>query len=159
MKNDYQIAFIDIDWTILDHNTKDWDYPSLEAIKKLQQVGVLIVFATARSYASVVGTGLLNLVTPNGIITNNGGLTFFDDKIINKNTFPEELVRKVLDVANKHQVVLQFACLKDRHFTLEPNDYVRQYFSVYYEAYPPIRQNDVSNVTERITTIITLLSL
>ena len=84
MKKDYQIAFIDIDWTILDHNTKDWDYPSLEAIKKLQQMGVLIVFATARSYASVVGTGLLNLVTPNGIITNNGGLTFFDDKIINK---------------------------------------------------------------------------
>ncbi len=148
MKNDYQIIFIDIDWTILDHNTKDWDYPSLEAIKKLQQMGVLIVFATARSYASVVGTGLFNLITPNGIITNNGGLTFFDDKIINKNTFPEELVRKVLDVANKHQVVLQFACLKDRHFTLEPNDYVRQYFSVYYEAYPPVRQNDVSNVTE-----------
>ena len=62
MKNDYQIAFIDIDWTILDHNTKDWDYPSLEAIKKLQQMGVLIVFATARSYASVVGTDLFNLI-------------------------------------------------------------------------------------------------
>ena len=148
MKKDYQIAFIDIDWTILDHNTKDWDYPSIEAIKKLQQTGVLIIFATARSYASVVGTGLFNLITPHGMITNNGGLTFFDDKIINKNTFPEELARKVLDVANKHQVVLQFACLKDRFFTQEANEYVRQYFSVYYEAYPPVKQNDVSNVTE-----------
>lgn len=148
MKKDYQIAFIDIDWTILDHNTKDWDYPSLEAIIKLQQMGVLIVFATARSYASVIGTGLLNLITPNGMITNNGGLTFFDDRVINKNTFPEELVKKVLDVANKHQVVMQFASLKDRFFTTEANEYVRQYFSVYCEAWPPVLKDNVSNVTE-----------
>ena len=39
MKNKYQIVFIDIDWTILDHSIHDWDYESLEAIKKVQELG------------------------------------------------------------------------------------------------------------------------
>lgn len=153
MKNDYKIAFIDIDWTILDHNIKDWDYSSLDAIKKLQEMGVLIVFATARSYASVKGTGLFDQITPNGLITNNGGLTFFNDEIIYKNTYPENLVKEILDVANRHQVVLQFATLKDRHFTNEPNEYVRNYFSIYYESWPVVLKDNVSNVSEIIAFI------
>ncbi len=153
MKNDYKIAFIDIDWTILDHNVKDWDYSSLNAIKKLQEMGVLIVFATARSYASVKGTGFFNHITPDGLITNNGGLTFFNDKIIYKNTYPENLVKDILNVANKHQVVLQFATLKERHFTMEPNEYVRHYYSVYYEEWPLVLENNVSDVTEIIAFI------
>ncbi len=148
MKNKYQIVFIDIDWTILDHNIHDWDYESLEAIKKVQELGVQVVFVTARSYASVKGTGLLNLITPYGLITNNGGLTFINDEILYKNVYPEDIVKKVLEVANKHQVVLQFATLKDRYFTDEPNDYVRQYYAVYYEEWPLVKKDLVSNVSE-----------
>lgn len=153
MKKEFKIAFIDIDWTILDHTTKDWDYPSLDAIKKLQEMGVLIVFATARSYASVTGTGLFNQIKPDGMITNNGGLTFFKDEIIYKNTYPEDLVKKILDTANKHHVVLQFATIKDRHFTMEPNDYVRNYYSVYYEEWPPVLRNSIKDVSEIIAYI------
>ena len=148
MKNKYQIVFIDIDWTVLDHNIHDWDYESLEVIKKVQELGVQVVFVTARSYASVKGTGLLNLITPNGLITNNGGLTFINDKILYKNVYPEDIVKKVLEVASKHNVVLQFATLKDRYFTNEPNDYVRQYYAVYYEEWPLVKKDLVSDVSE-----------
>ena len=148
MKNKYQIVFIDIDWTILDHNIHDWDYESLKAIKKIQDMGVQIVFVTARSYPSVRGTGLFKFITPNAIITNNGGLTFINDEILYKNVYPEEITKKVLEVANKHQVVLQFATLKDRYFTSEPNDYVRQYYAVYYEEWPLVKRDLVSDVSE-----------
>ena len=150
MKRLFKAAFIDIDWTVLDHYIHDWDYDSIEAIKKIQKMGVQIIFVTARSYASVKGTGLFNLITPNGIITNNGGLTFYNDEILYKKTIPEDLVKKALEVANKNDVVLQFATLKDRHFTNEPNDYVRQYYSVYHEEWPVIRKDYVSDVTEII---------
>ena len=150
MKRNFKVAFIDIDWTVLDHYIHDWDYDSIEAIKKIQKMGVLIIFVTARSYASVKGTGLFNLITPNGIITNNGGLTFFNDVILFKKTIPEDLVKKVLDVSNKNNVVLQFATLKDRHFTAEANEYVRHYYAVYHEEWPLIRQDCVSDVSEII---------
>lgn len=150
MKKEYKIVFVDIDWTVLDHEIHDWDYESLNALKKIQEMGVLVVFVTARSYASVMGTGLFNHIAPNGIITNNGGLTFFNDKLLYKKTIPENLVKEVLEVSNRHHVVLQLAALKDRYFSAEPNEYVRQYFSVYYEEWPEIRQSCVSDITEII---------
>ena len=153
MKNDYKIAFIDIDWTILDHNIHDWDYESITALKKIQKMGVFVVFVTARSYASVVGTGLFNHITPNGMITNNGGLTFFNDELLNKNVYPESLVKRTIDIANKHNVVLQISTLKDRYLSLEANEYVRNYYSVYYEKWPLVNGNIVSNVTEIIAFI------
>lgn len=153
MKKDYKIVFVDIDWTVLDHEIKDWDYQSLSALKKIQEMGVLVVFVTARSYASAKGTGLFSQITPNGMITNNGGLTCFDDKIIDKKTIPEDLVKDTLEVAKKHNVVLQLATLKDRYFSSEANDYVRQYFSVYYEEMPTIKVNCISDVTEMIAFI------
>ena len=150
MKKEYKIVFVDIDWTVLDHEIHDWDYESLNALKKIQEMGVLVVFVTARSYASVKGTGLFDQITPNGIITNNGGLTFFNDKLLYKKTIPENLVKEVLEVSNKHHIVLQLAALKDRYFSAEANDYARQYFSVYYEEWPEIRPNCVSDITEII---------
>ena len=153
MEKDYKIAFIDIDWTILNHNIHDWDYESITALKKIQEMGILVVFVTARSYASVVGTGLFKHITPNGMITNNGGLTFFNDKIIDKNIYPEALVKKTLEVTNKHQVVLQISTLKDRYLSLDANEYVRNYYSVYYEKWPLVCQDVVSNVTEIIAFI------
>ena len=56
----YRIAFIDIDWTILDHDIHDWDYESLDVLRELQRAGLLIYLCTARPYDSIVHTGLLN---------------------------------------------------------------------------------------------------
>ena len=40
MKKSYKIAFIDIDWTILNHKDHSFDMPSIESIKKMQAQGV-----------------------------------------------------------------------------------------------------------------------
>ncbi len=149
MKKDYKIAFIDIDWTILNHRDgHSFDIPSIEAIKKAQSDGLLIYICTARTYASVKLTGLFDLLKPDGVICTNGNVIFTGDTLLDALIIPEEIVRQVLKVANKHHVVLEFAGLKDKYFTSEINQYVRNYLSIYYEGIPEVRKNVTKNVTE-----------
>ena len=149
MKKDYKIAFIDIDWTILNHNDGHYfDMPSIEAIKKAQSEGLLIYICTARTYASAKLTGLLDLLKPDGMICTNGNVTFVGDEHLDALIIPEDIVKQVLKVANKHHVVLEFAGLKDKYFTSEINQYVKNYLSIYYEGVPDVRKNATKNVTE-----------
>ena len=149
MKKDYKIAFIDIDWTILNHNDGHYfDMPSIEAIKKAQSEGLLIYICTARTYASAKLTGLLDLLKPDGMICTNGNVTFVGDTLLDALIIPEDIVKQVLKVANKHHVVLEFAGLKDKYFTSEINQYVKNYLSIYYEGVPDVRKNATKNVTE-----------
>lgn len=149
MKKDYKIAFIDIDWTILNHKDgHNFDVPSLEALKKAQEEGVLIYFCTARTYASASLTGLFDLIKPDGMICTNGNVIFVGDALLEAKTIPEALVKRVLKAANRHHVVLEFAGLKDKYFTSKINQYVINYLSVYYESMPEVRKNAIENVTE-----------
>ena len=110
----YQIVFVDIDWTILDHNKNDWDYPSLETLKKAQEEGILIYLCTARPFDSVYHTGLLDIFNPDGIICTNGGVCFIKDKLLFSNIIPEPIVKQVEDIANKYNLVLELSTNKDR---------------------------------------------
>lgn len=150
MKKAYKIAFIDIDWTILNHKDHTFDYPSIENIKKAQEKGLLIYFCTARTYISVENTGLLNLVKPDGIICTNGGLVFINDKLVKANVISEEIVRNVLKVANRHHVVLEFATFKEKYFTNNINQYVNNYYYIYYEKMPEVRKNATKDITEML---------
>ena len=116
MQKDYKIAFIDIDWTILNHHDGHaFDMPSIEAIKKAQEQGLLVYICTARTYASAKMTGIFEHIKPDGIICNNGNIVFVNDTLLEAKTIPEEIVKKVLKAANRHHVVLQFAGITDRY--------------------------------------------
>ena len=66
--NKYKIIFVDIDWTILDHDLHDWHYLSIDALKEAQKKGILVYLNTARPYDSIVHTGLFNIFKPDGIV-------------------------------------------------------------------------------------------
>ena len=149
MNDGYKIAFIDIDWTILNHNNGHYfDMVSIEAIKKAQNDGLLIYFCTARTYASTIYTGLFDLIKPDGIICTNGNVIFVGDNLLDAITFPEEMVQKILKVANRHHVVLEFAGLKDKYYTNDINQNVKNYLSIYYEEKVDVRKKETKNVTE-----------
>ena len=74
-----KIIFVDIDWTILNHDIHDWDYDSLAALKKAQEKGILIYLCTARPYDSVLNTGIFDYLKPDGIICTNGAVAFIKD--------------------------------------------------------------------------------
>lgn len=150
MSQNIKIAFIDIDWTILNHKDHTFDAPSIEAINKAQSCEVLIYLCTARTYISAQNTGIFDLIKPDGIICSNGGTIFIGDKLYKAKAYPPELVKKVLEVANVHDIVLQFATFKEKFLTNDVNRYVLNYHSVYYEKIPEVRKNIIKNVTEII---------
>ena len=76
---DIKIIFSDIDWTILDHVTHSFDIASINALKAAQKRGILVYLATARPYLSMEQTGLLDLITPDGVICTNGSVAFIND--------------------------------------------------------------------------------
>ena len=136
----YKIAFIDIDWTILNHEINDWDYQSIDALKQAQKEGMLIYLCTARPYDSIYHTGLLDIFDPDGIVCTNGGVCFIKDKLLFSNIIPTNIVREIEKIANKHHLVLELATDKDRYFTASPNKYVENYFKVYREIIPHVEE-------------------
>lgn len=138
----YQIIFVDIDWTILDHNKGDFDYDSINKLIELQKEGLLVFLNTARPYDSIYHTGLLKLFHPDGIISTNGGVGFIKDKLLYENIIPEDIVRSIEKTANKHHLVLELSKNKERHFTNKRNKYVDNYFSIFKEVIPCIKKYD-----------------
>lgn len=136
----YEIAFIDIDWTILDHDLHDWDYDSLNVLKDLQKRGLLIYLCTARPFDSIVHTGLFNIFHPDGVICTNGGVAFVGEELLFANIIPEDIVRDIERICNKHHLVLELSTNKERYFTAKANTYVHRYFSVFNETIPVIKK-------------------
>ena len=147
MKNDIKIIFVDIDWTILNHKIHDWDYLSIDALKKAQQKGILVYLCTARPYDSVVHTGLLDFFTPDGIIATNGGVAFVGEEVLYSNEIPEDIVKKVEFVANSHDLVVEMSTDRGRYFTAAANKWVDEYFKSYAETIPPVMKNKSGNVS------------
>ena len=142
-----KIIFVDIDWTILNHKIHDWDYESLDALKSAQKNGKLIYLCTARPYDSVVHTGILDLLTPDGIICTNGGVAFVKDKVLFSNDIPENIVKTVENIANRHDLVVEMSTNRGRYFTAPTNKWVQEYFKSYAETIPPVIENKTDNVS------------
>ena len=142
-----KIIFVDIDWTILNHKIHDWDYESLDALKSAQKNGKLIYLCTARPYDSVVHTGILDLITPDGIICTNGGVAFVKDKVLFSNDIPENIVKTVENIANRHDLVVEMSTDRGRYFTAPTNKWVQEYFKSYAETIPPVIKDKTDNVS------------
>lgn len=145
----YKILFVDIDWTILDHNLHDWDYFTIDVLKDLQKRGLLIYLNTARPYDSIVQTNLFDIFKPDGIVCTNGGVIFVGDKLIFSNVIPEEIVYQIEKICNKHHLVLELSTNTERYFTSKVNCYVDKYFAVFAETIPEVRKyhnKDVSAI-------------
>lgn len=142
-----KIIFVDIDWTILNHKIHDWDYESIDALKQAQKNGIRIYLCTARPYDSVAHTGILNIFTPDGIICTNGGVAFIKDKVLFSNEIPENIVKSVENVANRHDLVVEMSTDRGRYFTAPQNKWVDEYFKSYAETIPPVIKDQTGNVS------------
>ena len=147
MRNEIKIIFVDIDWTLLDHNKHDFDYESIDGLKKAQKKGVLVYLCTARPYESIMQIHLLDHFKPDGIICTNGGLVFYNDKVIMKNLFPSDMVKETLKVCNKKKLEVEYGTIKDRYFSVPSNKYVTNYFSTFNEKACPVKDYEGEEVT------------
>ena len=142
-----KIIFVDIDWTILDHKVHSFDMPSIEALKEAQKKGVLVYLATARPYLSVKQTGLLDMITPDGIVCTNGSVAFIKDELLYSENIPNDVVKQIIKVCNKHNACLEYCDERNRYFNRKKNRYVDAYFGIYTEVCPPVKKYNEENVS------------
>lgn len=147
MKLDIKIIFVDIDWTILDHCSHDFDHESLDALRKAQAKGILVYLCTARPYESILQIHLLDIFTPDGIICTNGGVIFYNDKLIKQNVIPSEITAKTIQICNKKHLEVEYATARDRYFSIPSNKYVTRYFSTFNENACPVKKYEGEEVT------------
>lgn len=147
MKPDIKIIFVDIDWTILDHNKHDFDYESLDALRNAQSKGIMVYLCTARPYESILQIHLLDIFTPDGIICTNGGVIFYNDKLIKQNVIPSEMTAKTIQICNKYKLEIEYGTARDRFFSIPSNKYVTRYFATFNEKECPVKKYDGEEVT------------
>lgn len=141
-KSDIKIMFVDFDWTIFDHTTHDYDYPSIEALKQAQKEGIQVILSTARSYHSLKAMKFFKIFTPDGMITANGCALFYKDKLIKAEYVPEEVILAVAKEAKKHHCNLELTGPKTRYVISKRRNYLEKIYSIFYDEKPKMKKYD-----------------
>ena len=93
---DVQIIFVDIDGTLLNHRKGHvFDTLSIESLKKAQKDGIKVVITTARAYHTVEQIGLLKMIKPDALITENGGVITLGNKVIYQDLIPSNTLNSL----------------------------------------------------------------
>lgn len=144
-----QIIFTDVDWTILNHGHGKhvYDMKSIRALRKAQKKGVKVFIATARPYHSLKLTGFFDIFKPDGMILANGAVVFDGNKIIYHDFMKPQLVKKICEVAKKHDIVIQFVNEYDRWISQPVNEVAQHYFDYFFEKIPAIRGYNGENIS------------
>ena len=140
MKNDIQIIFVDIDWTIFDHSKRPskYDIPSLKALKKAQKKGIKVFINTARPYHSVEQINFFDFFQPDGLILGNGNLVTYKDEVIFSSDIPiktfEKISKTVLDLKLNMEGIRKYDCF----LISDIDEHAKALFATYPEDMPHV---------------------
>lgn len=140
-------AFFDIDWTLFDDKESKWDYPSIEAIKRLQKQGVKVFICTARPYASFKWLGALDLgIKWDGFVASAGGYAFADGKYIFTSKMEKKDVEEFIALALKRKKSLELVELEERKLIAPLNEEGKEHFAHFKEYVPPLKEYEGEDV-------------
>ncbi|WP_334328711.1 Cof-type HAD-IIB family hydrolase [Companilactobacillus sp. HBUAS59699] len=113
IKNQYRIAFFDIDGTLAGHKTSE-DTTILSripdsaksAIKELRRTGIEPVIATGRNHGMI--KDILSDLNVESFISNNGRYVVFEGQVISHDTFDKEHLNAVVDYFLEHDIEFCF---------------------------------------------------
>ena len=142
INDEIKIIFIDFDWTIYDHDKKDYDHKSIEQLKKAQEKGIKVILATARSYDSLERMGFFKLFMPDGMIFCNGSVIFYQDKLIYSVTIPKDCIEKICKEAVKHHCNVELTGPKYRYVISKRHKYLDQVYEIFYDNKPEVHKYD-----------------
>ncbi len=145
--NEIKAIFVDLDWTLLNHYVGDWDYVSIQALKKAQENGIKVIVATARPYGSVKAQRLFEFFTPDAVVCTNGAVAIINGKCVFSMNIPNEYVRKTIEITKRYGLDIEVNYELDRFSTLPPNEFVSEYMKTYAEVVPPIKEYENENVS------------
>ena len=146
INDEIKIIFIDFDWTIYDHDKKDYDHKSIEQLKIAQKKGIKVILATARSHDSLERMGFFKLFTPDGMICCNGSVIFYGDELIHAVTIPGECIEKICKEAVKHHCNVELTGPKHRYVISKRHRYLDQVYEIFYDNKPECHKYDGRDV-------------
>lgn len=134
----YKAAFFDIDWTLYDHKNKTWDYPSLEAIKKLKDKGIACFLCSARPLDSMIDFGTFELgIEWRGYVGSAGAVAVLDGKTVKEFVMKDEdakaFYEMILDLGLSAEIVYPTECFYFGNDT--------EYSESYYRVFNQIKKN------------------
>ena len=134
MANELKAAFFDVDWTLYDHKAKRYVASGIEAIKELKHKGVKVFICSARPYESLRLFGVFDQgVKWDGFIACAGAYAVVGGKTIRKLSMPKGQVRTLVNLANRHGLVIQLVTPRTRFLTAARNEYVDSYESRFHD--------------------------
>lgn len=93
--------FTDVDGTLFSHKTRRFPSSTLEAIKIIRKKGVKVFIASGRNYYLIKKSGILNYITPDGLITMNGAQVLINHESIYLHPIPEETVDALIKFSKR----------------------------------------------------------
>ena len=136
-RSEIKIIFVDIDWTLYDHQKKQFIASGLRALKKARKNGVKVIICSGRHYYSIQGLGAFDAIPHDGYICTNGGIAFADGKYIIINVIDPKTIYKVIELCKKHHLGLQLMRPDSAILVGEETDFVKWYFEGWVETRPP----------------------
>ena len=104
MKRNIKAIFSDIDGTLFSHITKRVPLSTINAIKEAQSKGIKFFFCSGRNQYLIRKSGVLDYITPDGLVVMNGAQVIINDEIIYAYPLPESEI----DVLIKFSKRLKF---------------------------------------------------
>lgn len=99
--NQIKIVFTDIDDTLFSHRLHQVPPSAVEAIKKLQAKGIKVFLCSGRNYYLIRKSGILDFISPDGMVTMNGSNAIIGDTIIYRKPIPSSVVDKMILFAKR----------------------------------------------------------
>lgn len=148
---DVQIIFVDIDFTLLNHRKGHvFDTLSIESLKKAQADGIKVVISTSRAYHTVEQIGLLNLITPDALITDNGGVVILGNKVIYQDTIPVSLLNSLCKHVIESGLTIECIGAKSAFLAAPKTNEVDYLYQAYSEYMPVVSDYHNKKITSCI---------
>ncbi|WP_206166742.1 HAD family hydrolase [Mammaliicoccus sciuri] len=108
-----QAVFLDMDGTILNEDNRVTNHTN-DVIQEVRQKGIKVFIATGRAYDEIPYLVPENFEV-DGILSSNGAVGYINGEEIFKHQLPMETVRKLVDLAEQHQIYYElFPYYKNR---------------------------------------------
>ena len=142
-----KILFVDIDWTLFDHNVLNYPESGLKALEKARQNGIKVIICSARHYMSFFHLDALNKIPHDGYICSGGGIASAEGEYVYRQKIEKPLADIFIKRASDLGYELQIIGPDYSYLTMPENDLASAYYQYWYEYHPEVHEYDGREIT------------
>lgn len=110
-----KLVVTDIDGTLYSHTMNRVPESAVDAIRKLHEKGIKVILCSGRNKYLIGKSGVLDYVTPDGMITMNGATVYINNKVIHSYPIPADVVNSLIKFSKRLKFGLTLIELNEGH--------------------------------------------